>query len=152
MDHIDKRILQVLQRNATASIAEIAEAAGVSQTPCWRRIKRLEENGIVQRRVAIVNPAAVNLALTGFIAVRTSHHNEEWLRKFADGVQRIPEVIELHRMSGETDYLMKVVCPDMKRFDAIYKKLIAVAEFSDVSSTFSMEVIKYTTELPLDYA
>ncbi len=152
MDSIDKAILRELQRDSTISIADLAKAAGLSPTPCWRRVKRLEESGAIRRRVALVDPAAVNLALTAFVAVRTSQHTEAWLKKFADGVRAIPEVVELHRMSGDIDYLLKVVCPDMRTYDAVYKKLIKVAELTDVSSTFSMEALKYTTELPLDYA
>jgi Lrp/AsnC family transcriptional regulator len=152
MDSIDKTILRELQRDATIAIADLARAAGLSQTPCWRRVKRLEESGAIQRRVAIVDPSAVNLALTAFVAVRTSQHTEAWLRKFTEGVRSIPEVVELHRMSGDVDYLLKVVCPDMRTFDGVYRKLIRVADLTDVSSTFSMEALKYTTELPLDYA
>lgn len=152
MDRTDRRILEILQRDATVPLAELARQVGISQTPCWRRVKKLEERGVLQRRVALVDPAKVNLALTAFVAVRTSQHNEKWLKQFTAGVREIPEVIELHRMSGEIDYLLKVVCPDMRRFDEVYKRLIRVAELSDVSSTFSMEALKYTTELPLEYA
>jgi Lrp/AsnC family transcriptional regulator len=152
MDLTDKAILRELQRDATISIGDLARTVGLSQTPCWRRVKRLEESGVISRRVAIVDPAKVNLALTAFVAVRTSQHTEAWLRKFADGVRAIPEVVELHRMSGDIDYLLKVVCPDMRAYDAVYKRLIRAAELTDVSSTFSMEALKYTTELPLDYA
>ena len=152
MDSIDKRILAQLQRDASTPVSEIAESAGLSQTPCWRRIKKMEEDGVIRRRVALVEGAAVNLNLTAFVAVKTAQHSEAWLKKFSDKVDRIPEVVEFHRMSGDVDYLMKVVCPDMASFDQVYKKLIAVAEFSDVRSTFSMEKLKYTTELPLDYA
>ncbi len=151
MDATDKAILRELQRDSTASVADLAKAAGLSPTPCWRRVKRLEETGVIRRRVALVDPAAVNLALTAFVAVRTSQHTEAWLKKFAEGVRAIPEVVELHRMSGDIDYLLKVVCPDMRTYDAVYKKLIKVADLTDVSSTFSMEALKYTTELPLDY-
>jgi Lrp/AsnC family transcriptional regulator len=152
MDATDKAILRELQRDASIPIADLARAVGLSQTPCWRRVKRLEETGVIRARVALVDPARVNLALTAFVAVRTSQHTEAWLRKFAEGVRSIPEVVELHRMSGDIDYLLKVVCPDMRTYDAVYKKLIKVAELTDVSSTFSMEALKYTTELPLDYA
>ncbi len=151
MDQLDKAILRELQRDATISIGDLAKAVGLSQTPCWRRVKRLEETGAIRRRVAIVDPAAVNLQLTAFVAVRTSQHTEAWLKRFAEGVRAIPEVVELHRMSGDIDYLLKVVCPDMRSYDAVYKRLIKVAELTDVSSTFSMEALKYTTELPLDY-
>jgi Lrp/AsnC family transcriptional regulator len=152
MDQTDKAILRELQRDAAISIGDLAKAVGLSQTPCWRRVKRLEEAGVIRRRVAIVDPAAVNLQLTAFVAVRTSQHTEAWLKRFAEGVRAIPEVVELHRMSGDVDYLLKVVCPDMRTYDAVYKKLIRTAELTDVSSTFSMEALKYTTELPLDYA
>lgn len=152
MDAIDKGILAHLQRNAATPIGEIAESVGLSPTPCWRRVKKLEEDGVIRRRVALADKAALNLNLTAFISIKAARHDEQWLQKFAKGVRAIPEVIELHRMSGEIDYLMKVVCPDMARFDQVYKKLISVAEFSDVTSTFSMEELKYTTELPLDYA
>lgn len=152
MDAIDKAIIEVLQRDSGTPVSEIAESVGLSQTPCWRRIKKLEEDGVIGKRVALADPAALNLRLTAFVMVKTAQHNEAWLKKFAEAVRRIPEVIELHRMSGETDYLMKVVCPDMERFDRVYKKLISAADFSDVRSSFSMETLKSTTELPLDYA
>ena len=152
MDSIDKGILALLQRDSGTPIGEIAESVGLSPTPCWRRIKKMEEDGVIRRRVALVEGSAVNLNLTAFVAVKTAQHSEAWLKKFSDKVDRIPEVVEFHRMSGDVDYLMKVVCPDMASFDQVYKKLIAVAEFSDVRSTFSMEKLKYTTELPLDYA
>ena len=99
-----------------------------------------------------MDPAALNLSLTAFISVKTAQHNETWLKRFAEVVGRIPEIVEVHRMSGEIDYLMKVVVPDMAQYDRVYKRLIAAAEFSDFTSTFSMEVLKQTTELPLDYA
>lgn len=151
MDQIDRKILASLQEDASGSVAEIAERAGVSQTPCWRRIKRLEDEGIIRKRVALLDPSRLNLGLTGFILIRTATHSEEWLRKFADGVARIPEVIELHRMSGDIDYLVKFMVDSIAGYDALYKRLIKVAELSDVSAGFSMECLKYTTELPLDY-
>ncbi len=151
MDSIDKAILAQLQHDSGTPISEIAESVGLSATPCWRRIKKMEEEGVIARRVALVDPAAVNLNLTAFVAVKTAQHGEKWLTDFSESVRRVPEVVELHRMSGDIDYLMKVVCPDMAHFDRIYKKLISIAEFSDVSSTFSMESLKQTTELPLDY-
>ncbi|MEX6632955.1 Lrp/AsnC family transcriptional regulator [Hyphococcus lacteus] len=151
MDSIDKAIIAILQRDSSTPVSEIADSVGLSATPCWRRIKKLEEEGVITKRVALVDRHRLNLRLTAFISVRTAHHSEAWLTKFAESVRRIPEIVELHRMSGDTDYLMKVVCPDMVRFDKVYKKLISVAEFSDVKSSFSMEDLKSTTELPLDY-
>ena len=152
MDYADKQILAQLQRDSSAPVSEIAESAGLSQTPCWRRIKKLEEEGVIRARVALLDPEAVGLRLTAFVAVKAARHDERWLQTFSAHVRAIPEVVEIHRMSGDIDYLMKVVCPDMASFDRIYKRLISGAEFSDVSSTFSMERLKTTTELPLDYA
>ena len=152
MDHTDKAIIAQMQRDASTPVSDIAESVGLSQTPCWRRIKRLEEEGVIARRVALVDPAHAGLRLTAFVAVRAARHDDQWLAKFSAHVRAIPEIVEIHRMSGDVDYLMKVVCPDMASFDRIYKRLISGAEFSDVSSTFSMETLKATTELPLDYA
>ena len=149
MDHVDLRILNTLQQDASGSIAEIAERAGTSQTPCWRRIKRMEEDGIIKKRVALLDQEKLNIGLTGFILIRTAEHDEEWLRAFAEGVKAMPEVLEFHRMTGEVDYLLRIVTIDLKGYDAIYKKLIKVAKLSDVSACFSMECIKETTELPL---
>ena len=149
MDHVDLRILNTLQKDASGSIADIAERAGTSQTPCWRRIKRMEEEGIIKKRVAILDQQKLNIGLTGFILIRTAEHDEEWLDAFAEGVKAMPEVLEFHRMTGEVDYLLRIVTSDLKGYDAIYKKLIKVAKLSDVSACFSMECIKETTELPL---
>lgn len=151
MDLIDKQILTHLQRDSSTPIGEIADSVGLSQTPCWRRIKKLEEDGVIAQRAALLDPEALNLRLTAFVSVKAAQHNERWLATFATHIRAIPEVVELHRMSGEVDYMMKVVCADMASFDRIYKKLIAGAEFSDVSSIFSMEQLKATTQLPLDY-
>lgn len=151
MNHTDKAILALLQRDSATPVSDIAEAVGLSATPCWRRIKKLEDEGIIRKRVALADKAALNLSLTAFISVKTAHHTEAWLKKFGELIRRIPEIVEVHRMSGEVDYLMKVVAPDMASFDRVYKRLITAAEFSDVTSTFSMEELKSTTELPLDY-
>ncbi|MAW79702.1 MAG: transcriptional regulator [Parvularcula sp.] len=151
MDPTDKAILAALQRDSATPVSEIAESVGLSATPCWRRIKKLEDEGVIQRRVALADPEALGLSLTAFISVKTAQHNEAWLRRFAETVGRIPEIVEVHRMSGEIDYLMKVVVPDMTHYDRVYKRLISSVDFSDFTSTFSMEVLKQTTELPLDY-
>jgi Lrp/AsnC family transcriptional regulator len=150
MDSIDRKILNALQTDCSGSIADIADRAGVSQTPCWRRIKKLEEAGYIDKRVALLSPEALNLKMTAYVMVKTAHHDDAWLRRFSDGVQSIPEIIEIHRMAGDIDYLLKVVASDISEYDAIYKRLITVAELSDVSASFSMECIKTTTELPLD--
>ena len=151
MDDIDRRILKALQEDASGSVAEVAERAGISQTPCWRRIKRLEEAGYIKKRVALLDAQKLNLGLTGYVLIRTANHSDEWVQKFAEGIRQIPEVVEFHRMTGDVDYLLKIVAPDIKGYDDIYKRLIRTAELSDVSASFSMEEMKQTTELPLDY-
>jgi Lrp/AsnC family transcriptional regulator len=152
MDAIDLRILAALQRDASGSVSEVADRAGVSQTPAWKRIKRLEQAGVIKKRVVVLDADALNLKLVGYVQVRTSQHTDAWLKRFAAAIQKIPEVVECHRMAGDIDYLLKVVAPDMAGYDAIYKNLIRLAELSDVSASFSMEQIKQTTELPLSYA
>lgn len=149
LDRIDRRILKLLQQDATRAVADIAETVGLSQTPCWKRIKRLEEAGVIQRRVALVDGTRVGLGVTVFVAVRTSTHTDEWLDRFARGVAALPEVVEFYRMSGDVDYMLKVVVRDIADYDRFYKSLIKVAPLSDVSSSFAMEQIKYTTELPI---
>ncbi|SDD59366.1 MULTISPECIES: Lrp/AsnC family transcriptional regulator [Kordiimonas] len=152
MDEIDRKILNLLQKDATLSTAEIAEAVGLSTTPCWRRIQILEQEGYITRRVALVDRNKINVPLDVFVAIRTNEHNFDWLDEFARLVCEFPEVVELYRMSGEIDYLMRVVVPDMAAYDTFYKKLIKRVQLTDVSSSFAMERIKYTTALPLDYA
>lgn len=152
MDDIDRRILKVLQKNADLPVAEIAEQVGLSASPCWRRIQKLEAEGVIERRVALLNPEKMNVGVTVFVAIRTSRHDEDWLSDFASKVTRIPEVVELYRMSGEIDYMLRIVVPDIKAYDAVYKRLIAAVPLFDVSSSFAMEAIKYTTALPVDYA
>ena len=149
MDALDKKILATLQRDASLPLSEIAEKVGLSTTPCWRRIKALEDAGVIKGRVAVLEAAKLNLGVTVFVAIRTQHHNDEWLQKFARAVADIPEIIGLYRMAGDVDYLMKVVVPDIEGYDAVYKRLIAKIDLSDVSSTFVMETIKETTALPL---
>ncbi len=152
MDDIDRRILKLLQENVDLPVAEVAERVGLSASPCWRRIQKLEAEGVIERRVALLNPEKMNVGVTVFVAIRTSQHDEKWLKDFAQKVTRIPEVVELYRMSGEIDYMMRVVVPDIKAYDAVYKRLIAAVPLFDVSSSFAMEAIKYTTALPVDYA
>tara|TARA_R110002073_G_scaffold265102_2_gene428263 strand:+ start:145 stop:609 length:465 start_codon:yes stop_codon:yes gene_type:complete len=152
MDKIDRNILKLLQEDATLSTADIAEQVGLSTTPCWRRIQRLEESGIIRKKVALLSPDKLNLGVNVFIAVKTNQHNWEWLAHFSEVVSRFPEVVEFYRMAGESDYLLRVVVPDIPSFDTFYKKLVQSTDLSDVSSSFAMEQIKYTTALPLDYA
>jgi Lrp/AsnC family transcriptional regulator len=152
LDRIDFRILGILQKDAQGSVAELAEAVGLSANACWRRVKRLEEAGVIRRRVALLDPVKLERGVTVFVAVRTNRHTEEWLKAFAEGVSKIPEVVELYRMSGEVDYLLKVLVADIDHYDRVYKRLIRVASLSDVSSSFAMEQIKYTTAVPLPEA
>ena len=151
MDRLDRKILRLLQENTTLAVADIAKKVGLSTTPCWRRIQKLEEEGVIRRRVAILDQTKVNASVTVFVAIRTNMHSLEWLKRFSEVIQEFPEVVEFYRMSGDVDYLLRVVVPDIAAYDTFYKKLIAKIEIRDVSSTFAMEQIKYTTELPLDY-
>ena len=152
MDRTDREILACLQEDATMPVAEIARRVGLSSTPCWRRIQKLEESKVIRGRVALLDSRKLNVGMTAFVSIRTSQHSLEWLEKFAEAVREMPEVVELYRMSGEIDYLLRVVVPDIDAYDRFYKKLIAKIQLSDVSSSFAMEQIKYTTALPLDYA
>lgn len=151
LDRLDKKILSILQEDATIPVAEVAKRVGLSTTPCWRRIQKLEEDGVILRRVAVLDPRAVNTKVTVFVSIVTNQHSEEWLRRFAELIREFPEVVEFYRMSGQVDYLLRVVVPDIEAYDAFYKRLIAKIEISDVSSAFAMEQIKYTTALPLSY-
>ena len=141
-----------MQEDATLPVAAVAERAGLSTTPCWRRIQNLEKSGVIQRRVALLDPAKVNVGVTVFVRVKTSQHNPDWLDRFAKGVSAIEEVVEFYRLSGDIDYLLRVVVPDIAAYDAVYKRLIAVAELAEVSSNFAMETLKHTTVLPVRYA
>jgi Lrp/AsnC family transcriptional regulator len=151
MDRLDRKILRLLQENTTLAVADVAKKVGLSTTPCWRRIQKLEEEGVIRRRVAILDPVKVNARVTVFVAIRTNMHSLEWLKRFSEVIQDFPEVVEFYRMSGDVDYLLRVAVPDIAAYDTFYKKLISRIEIRDVSSTFAMEQIKYTTELPLDY-
>ncbi|RFC65381.1 Lrp/AsnC family transcriptional regulator [Fulvimarina endophytica] len=151
MDRLDKKILRLLQADTTLAVADVAKRVGLSTTPCWRRIQKLEEEGVIKRRVAILDPDKVNTRVTVFVSIRTNSHSTEWLRRFSEVVTTFPEVLEFYRMSGEVDYLLRVVVPDIAAYDAFYKRLIEKIEIRDVSSAFAMERIKSTTELPLDY-
>ncbi len=151
LDRFDRRILQQLQDDADIAVAQLAEQIGLSTNACWRRIKRLEEAGYIRRRVALLNERSLDLNLTVFVSVKTNEHNDRWLKQFAEGVKALPEVVEFYRMSGDTDYLLKIVARDIDDYDRVYKKLIAVAPMHDVSSSFAMERIKSSTALPLDH-
>jgi len=149
IDDIDRALLGALQKDASLSVDELSERVHLSRNACWRRIKRLEEEGVIRARVVLLDPAKLNLALTAFIAVRTAQHEANWLEKFSAAVRDIPEIVGVYRTTGDIDYLLQAVVPDVAGYDALYKRLIARISLSDVSSSFVMEKIKETTALPL---
>ncbi|WP_193177470.1 Lrp/AsnC family transcriptional regulator [Oricola nitratireducens] len=151
MDKLDRRILRILQEDSTIAVADLAKKVGLSTTPCWRRIQKLEEEGVIRKRVALLDPVKINTRVTVFVSIRTNSHSTEWLKRFSEVIGDFPEVVEFYRMSGDVDYLLRVVVPDIAAYDAFYQRLISKIEIRDVSSAFAMEQIKYTTEMPLDY-
>jgi Lrp/AsnC family transcriptional regulator len=152
LDEMDIKILRILQENCTVSVSELGKRVGLSTTPCWRRIQKLEDDGVIRARVALLEPKAVNVGVTVFVAITTSQHSKDWLERFHAAVVDFPEVVEFYRMSGQVDYLLRVVVPDIGAYDNFYKRLIARIELSDVSSSFAMEQIKFTSALPLEFA
>lgn len=152
MDKLDRKILDILQRDASLTAADIAEKIGLSKAPCWRRIQRLQESGVIRRTVALLDARALAVGTTVFVTIKAPSHSAAWFEKFSKLVRELPEVTELHRMSGDVDYLLRIVVPDIAGYDAVYKKLIAGVEMLDVSASFSLETLKSTTALPLHYA
>lgn len=151
MDKRDAQMLTILQEDATVGLNNLAKAVNLSPTPCWRRLQKLREDGVICREVVLCDPAKLNLGLTAFVTVRSNQHGDEWTKHFVEAVCAIPEIIEIYRMSGDVDYLLKVVVPNIAGYDKVYKRLIKSVELMDVSSAFAMEVIKRTTALPTDY-
>jgi Lrp/AsnC family transcriptional regulator len=149
MDAIDRKILAVMQDDASLSVAEIGSRVGLSSTPCWKRIQRLEGDGVIQKRVALIDPAKIGLGITVFVSVETGDHSQEWLSRFAETVGGMPEVMEFYRMAGDVDYMLRVVVPDIAGYDTFYKKLIGTVPLKNVTSRFAMEKIKSTTALPI---
>jgi Lrp/AsnC family transcriptional regulator len=149
MDAIDRKILALLQDNADVSLADLSEKVGLSQTPCWKRIQKLQTTGIILRRVALVAPEKIGLGLTVFVSIETADHSASWLEAFAAAVSIMPEVMELYRMAGEVDYMLRVVVADMAAYDAFYKRLIKSFPLKNVTSRFAMERIKSTTAYAL---
>ena len=149
MDAIDRKILAVLQQDASHSVAEIGNLVGLSSTPCWKRIQRLEAEGIIHKRVALVDQDKIGLGVTVFVSIETGDHSPEWLNRFAKEVGTMPEVMEFYRMAGDVDYMLRVVVPDIQAYDAFYKRLIATIPLKNVTSRFAMEKIKATTALPI---
>jgi Lrp/AsnC family transcriptional regulator len=149
MDAIDRKILAVVQQDASLSVAEIGQRVGLSSTPCWKRMQRLEADGVIMRRVALIDPDKVGLGITVFVSIETGDHSQEWLSHFAEVVGAMPEVMEFYRMAGDVDYMLRVVVPDIQGYDGFYKKLIATVPLKNVTSRFAMERIKSTTALPI---
>lgn len=149
MDAIDRKILSVIQEDASLSVAEIGSRVGLSSTPCWKRIQRLEADGVIQKRVAVVDQSKVGLGITVYVSVETGDHSQEWLDRFAKTVGAMPEVMEFYRMAGDVDYMLRVVAPDIAGYDTFYKKLISTVPLKNVTSRFAMEKIKSTTALPI---
>ncbi|ASG00214.1 Lrp/AsnC family transcriptional regulator [Vibrio anguillarum] len=150
LDRIDRMILSLLQQDSTLSLNDLAEAVNLTTTPCWKRLKKLEESGVIAQRVALLDPEKLDLSFTAFVLIKTSDHSHEWYSHFVMTVSEYPEVMEFYRMAGEYDYMMKVLVKDMKCFDQFYKKLVnGVKGINNVTSTFAMESLKYTTQLPL---
>ncbi len=152
LDRIDRKLLAILQKDCTQSIAAMADQVGLSQTPCWKRIQRLEAEGIIERRVALLSPEKLGLGLTVFVSIEAGDHSPEWLARFADAVTTLPQVVEVHRMAGDIDYMLRVVVHDIAAYDLFYKRLIEAVRPKNVSSRFSMERVKSTTALPLPEA
>jgi Lrp/AsnC family transcriptional regulator len=149
MDAIDRKILVLLQDDASLSVAEIGHRVGLSSTPCWKRIQKLEAEGVIAKRVALVDPDKVGLGITVFVSIETADHSEEWLDRFAKTVGAMPEVMEFYRMAGDVDYMLRVVASDMHAYDQFYKRLIAAVPLKNVTSRFAMEKIKSTTALSI---
>jgi Lrp/AsnC family transcriptional regulator len=149
MDEIDRKLLALLQHDATLSVAQMADRVGLSATPCWKRIQKLEASGVITGRVALVAPERIGMGLTVFVAVEAGDHSPDWLDRFAAAVIPVPSVVDVYRMAGEVDYMLRVVVADMAEFDLFYKKLIAAVPMKNVTSRFAMERIKSTTAYPL---
>lgn len=149
MDDIDRSLLEILQQNATLSIAQMAERVGLSPTPCWKRIQKLEAMGVITRRVAVVDPDRVGVGLSVLVSIEAGEHTPEWLAQFSRGLAAMPEVMEAYRMAGDVDYVLRVAVADMAEYDAFYKRLITVAPMKNVTSRFAMERLKHTTAFPL---
>jgi Lrp/AsnC family transcriptional regulator len=149
MDLTDRKILAIIQEDSSLPVAEIAAQVNLSQTPCWRRIQKLEESGVITKRVALVDPDKIGLGLTVFVEIESGDHSEEWLERFASTVTEMPEVMEIYRMAGDVDYLLRITVADMAAVDDFYKRLISSVPLKNVTSRFAMERVKYTTAYPV---
>ncbi|MBU2677846.1 MAG: Lrp/AsnC family transcriptional regulator [Gammaproteobacteria bacterium] len=149
MDKKDHDILRLIQSDAGLSMNDVAERTALSRTAVWRRVRELEQSGVIKARVSILDPEALGFNLMVFAFVRTNQHSDTWFSKFERAVDSIPEILEFHRTSGDIDYLLRVVARDMRHYDEIYKRLIRKVDFADISSTFVMETFKSGTTLPI---
>lgn len=152
MDSFDRAILAILQTDASLPLNEIAAKVGLSPTPCWNRIRKMEETGIILKRVAMLDAAKLGLGVTIFVSIETNDHSEGWLARFAEAVRAIPEVVDVYRMSGDVDYMMRVVVPGIDAYDHFYRRLIKAVPLKNVTSRFAMEKIKAETALPLEHS
>lgn len=149
MDQKDRQILRIIQKDASLSMNELAERCAMSKTAIWRRVRALEEQKVIRKRVTLLNQESMGFGLTIFALVRTNQHSDQWFTTFREAVRAIPEILEFHRTSGDLDYLLRIVARDMRHYDEVYKRLIREVDFADVSSTFVMETFKSDTELPI---
>ncbi|PCI62988.1 MAG: transcriptional regulator [Gammaproteobacteria bacterium] len=149
LDSIDLRLIAILQNNVSIAVEELANQVGLTKTPCWRRLQKLEKSGVIRKRVALLNAQMLDLNVSVFVQVKTSHHSRDWLEQFSTTVAAFPEVVDFYRMSGEYDYLLRVIVRDIAAYDAFYKRFIEATNLTDVTSSFAMEEIKCSTELPL---
>ena len=150
MDSTDRKILAILQEDASLSVADVAAKVNLSQTPCWRRIQKLTDSGVITKRVALVDPDALGLGLTVFVEIETGDHSKDWLGKFAAAIKEMPEVMEIYRMAGDVDYMLRITVPNMAAVDTFYQRLISLVPLKNVTSRFAMERVKYTTAYPVD--
>ena len=150
MDSTDRKILAILQEDASLSVADVAAKVNLSQTPCWRRIQKLTDSGVIAKRVALVDPDALGLGLTVFVEIETGDHSKDWLGKFAAAIKEMPEVMEIYRMAGDVDYMLRITVPNMAAVDTFYQRLISLVPLKNVTSRFAMERVKYTTAYPVD--
>jgi Lrp/AsnC family transcriptional regulator len=151
VDDRDRKILNILQVDASVPIGTLAEAVNLSVSACWRRIKAMEDSGLIAGRVVVVDRRKANVPTTVFVGVRTSRHSMEWLEAFRKAIADIPEIVEAYRLTGEMDYLLRLVVPDVDRYDAVYKLLISRLDFTDITSFIGMEEMKFTTAVPTTY-
>jgi Lrp/AsnC family transcriptional regulator len=149
-DLIDRKIVAELMRNATLPVAMIDDKVGLLQTPCWKRIQKLESSGVLAARVALGDPQRLGFGLTVFVGIEAPDHSAAWRERFSNAVQAIPQIMEVYRMAGEMDYLLHVAVPDMAAFDGLYKRLTDAVPFKNVTSHFAMERMKYSTAYPVD--